>query len=126
MLVIVRRLLCRIAELTVLDVVGDDREHIAQTEIERLDVVELAVEGDGEHFLLNAEAVFRHTGNDSADLKDAEIGSVAHIRLYLTELCGDDGVADGLDVGVGGVCKLDVVLDLDAEILELVVVRPHI
>ena len=113
-------------ERRVLHVVRDHGEHVAQRKVERLDVLRLAVERDGELLLLDDQIVLGHAGHDSADFKNAKIGRKAHVGLDLTELGGDHGVADGLDIRVGGVEELDVVLDLDAEIFQLVVVCPHI
>ena len=76
--------------------------------------------------MLNAEVVFVNTVNHSADLEDAEIGRVADVALYLTELGGDHRTADSLDVGVGGVEQADILLNGNAESLLLVRVSPDV
>ena len=125
-LVAVSRLGGLIVKRQVLEVVGDHREHIAQLEIEVADLGGLAVEGDGELFVLNAEVIAVHTVYHSADLKDTELRRVADVGLDLTKLGGDHGSADGLDIRVGRVGEFDILLDRDAERLLLVGISPDV
>ena len=101
----------------------DDRLHL---EVLIADVIALRVQGDAEVLFLDTEVVVGHAGDHSADLKNAVGGRIAEITLDLAQLGGDHRLADGLDVGVGGVHQLDHAAVLDAQLLELVDIVPDV
>ena len=90
------------------------------------DVIALRVQGDTEVLFFDTEIIVGHAGDHSADLEDTVLRRVAEIRLDLAQLRGDHSLADGLDVGVGGVHQLDHAAVFDTQLLELVHIVPDV
>jgi hypothetical protein len=111
---------------SVLDIVSDNSDDVTELTVDGFHTLGLGIEGDSELLLLVAQTVLLHAVYHTTDFKETEIRGVCGIGLHLTKLGGNNGTAEGLDVGVGGVDQLHIGLDIDSQCLELIVVRPKI
>jgi len=75
---------------SVLDVVCEDCDDVAELAVDGLHALGLREEGDRELLLFVAESVLAESVNNATDLEYAEFGRIRGVILDLTELGGDD------------------------------------